>query len=59
MKPLKERLSITIDGDVVIKLKEWAEKYDRSVSQVVNIILKDYLNAKSLPADVRDTLHGK
>ncbi len=59
MKPLKERLSITIDGDVVIKLKDWAEKYDRSVSQVVNIILKDYLNAKELPADVRDTLHGK
>ncbi len=59
MKPLKERISITIDGDVVVKLREWAEKYDRSVSQVVNIILKDYLFAQELPAEVGHILHGK
>ncbi len=59
MKPLKERISITIDGDVLVKLREWAERYDRSVSQVVNIILKDYLYAQELPADVRHILHGK
>jgi len=43
MRPLKEKISITIDNDILSKLKIEAEKDDRSLSQFINIILKDYL----------------
>ena len=43
MKPLKERISITIDSDVLEKIKEKAEYDDRSLSQYINIILKRQL----------------
>ena len=44
MKPLKEKISITIDCDVVEKLRVLAENDDRSLSQYINIILKSYIN---------------
>ena len=47
MKPLKEKISITIDNDLLVKLKEKAEKDDRSLSQFINIILKDYIKNKN------------
>lgn len=43
MKPLKEKVSITLDADIVKIIKEKAELDDRSFSQYVNKILKDYL----------------
>ena len=43
MKPLKEKISITIDNDVLAKLKEKAEYDDRSLSQYINIVLKKHL----------------
>ena len=43
MKPLKSKVSITLDEDIIEKLKELAEKDDRSFSQFINMILKDYL----------------
>ena len=46
MRPLKEKISITIDNDVLSKLRIEAEKDDRSLSQFINIILKDYLRDK-------------
>lgn len=46
MRPLKEKISITIDNDVLNKLKTEAENDDRSLSQYINIILKDYLKNK-------------
>lgn len=46
MRPLKEKISITIDNDVLSKLRIEAEKDDRSLSQFINIILKDYLREK-------------
>ncbi len=45
MKPLKEKISITIDNDVLAKLKERAEMDDRSLSQYINIILKQHVKA--------------
>ena len=45
MKPLKEKISITIDNDVLAKLKEKAELDDRSLSQYINIILKQHIKA--------------
>jgi hypothetical protein len=44
MKPLKEKISITIDGDILEKIKILAEKDDRSVSQYINLILKEHIN---------------
>ena len=43
VKPLKEKVSITLDVDVIKQIKELAENDDRSFSQYVNLILKDYL----------------
>lgn len=43
MKPLKDKVSITLDVDVIKQVKELAENDDRSFSQYINLILKDYL----------------
>ena len=43
MKPLKEKISITIDIDVLAKVKKLAEKDDRSLSQYINLVLKEHL----------------
>ena len=43
MKPLKERVSLTLDSDVVLQIRNLAEDDDRSFSQFVNKILKEYL----------------
>ena len=49
MKPLKEKISITIDSDVLEKIKIEAERDDRSLSQYINLILKKHIqnNEKS------------
>ena len=44
MKPLKEKISITIDSDIVEKLRNYAENDDRSLSQYINIILKSHIS---------------
>ncbi len=43
MRPLKERISITIDNDLLEKIREKAEEDDRSLSQYINIVLKKHL----------------
>ena len=43
MKPLKEKISITIDNDILEQIKTKAEQDDRSLSQYINIILKEHL----------------
>lgn len=44
MKPLKQKVSITLDSDIIEKLKALSEECDRSFSQYINLVLKDYLN---------------
>lgn len=44
MKPLKDKVSITIDSDILEKAREMAETDDRSLSQFINIVLKEYIN---------------
>ncbi|RHQ15287.1 ribbon-helix-helix protein, CopG family [Lachnospiraceae bacterium AM48-27BH] len=51
MKPLKSKVSITLDEDIIQKIKELAENDDRSFSQYINMALKDYLNRISRTAD--------
>ncbi|MBR5442672.1 MAG: ribbon-helix-helix protein, CopG family [Clostridia bacterium] len=47
MKPLKEKISITIDEDVLEKLRILAENDDRSLSQYINIVLKQYIEKEN------------
>lgn len=46
MRPLKEKISITIDSDILEIIREEAEQDDRSLSQYINIILKEHIKAK-------------
>lgn len=43
MKPLKTKVSITLDTDLVDQLKKMAETDDRSFSQYINLILKKHV----------------
>lgn len=43
MKPLKTKVSITLDTDIIDAIKELAEQDDRSFSQYINIVLKEHL----------------
>ena len=43
MKPLKNKVSITLDSDIIEQLKLLAEQDARSFSQYINMILKEYL----------------
>ena len=47
MKPLKEKISITIDSDLLEQVRAAAEADDRSVSQYINLILKQYIQKAS------------
>lgn len=43
MRPLKHKISITIDEDILEKIKILADNNDRSLSQYINLILKEHL----------------
>ena len=43
MRPLKVKLSITLDEDVARRIKELSEDDDRSVSQYINLALKEHI----------------
>ena len=47
MKPLKEKISITIDSDLLEKLKEKADYDCRPLSQYINLVLKAHLEQLS------------
>lgn len=47
MLPLKEKVSITLDGDVVEEVKRLAEEDDRSFSQYINRVLRKHVKDKS------------
>ena len=44
MKPLKSKVSITLDEDVIERIKQLAEEDDRAFSQYINMRLKEHLN---------------
>lgn len=46
MKPLKEKISITVDTDLLQELKIAAEQDERSLSQFINMILRKYMKEK-------------
>ena len=51
MRPLKEKISITIDGDILEALREQAEKDDRSLSQYINLILRQHIKSQDEKKD--------
>ena len=46
MKPLKEKISITVDSDILEIIRNEAERDDRSLSQHINIILKKHIKSE-------------
>lgn len=45
LQPLKEKISITVDSDLLEELRKEAERDSRSLSQLINLILKKYMNS--------------
>ena len=45
MKPLKVKISITLDEDIIEKIKTLAENDDRPLSQYINLVLRNHINA--------------
>ena len=53
-KPLKSKVSITLDEDVIKRIKELAEADDRNFSQYINLVLKKHLekiSGNDMPQD--------
>ena len=46
MKPVKEKISITVDSDILEKIRCKAEEDERSLSQYINLILRKYMADK-------------
>ena len=44
MKPLKEKISITLDADLLVVLRQKAEEDERSLSQYINLVLRKTIN---------------
>ena len=47
MKPLKSKISITLDDPVIEAIKQLSEKNDRSLSSYINLVLKAHLEQLS------------
>lgn len=43
-KPLKEKVSITLDSDLIMQIKKLAEQDDRNFSQYINMVLKKHID---------------
>ena len=45
MKPLKTKVSLTLDGPILEQIQALAEREDRSLSSYINLVLKAHLEA--------------
>jgi len=43
---MKKIISVSLDADIIEKIRDLAEASDRSVSQYVNLVLKEHLKKK-------------
>lgn len=43
IKPLKEKISISVDAEVIEQIRKEADRDERSLSQFINLILKRYI----------------
>lgn len=51
MKPLKTKVSITLDTELIEAVRQLAEQDDRSFSQYVNLIIKEYIKKQDMKDD--------
>lgn len=42
-KPYKQKVSVSLDEDVIAEIKELADNDDRSFSQYINLVLKEHI----------------
>lgn len=49
VKPLKTKLSITLDENVAQGVRQLAEADDRSVSQYINLLLRQHITTQMQP----------
>lgn len=47
MKPLKAKVSLTIDEPILEEIQKLAECDDRSLSSYINLVLKEHLEQKN------------
>ncbi len=45
MKPIKSKVSVTLDDPVLEAVRKLAEEQDRSLSSYINLVLKAHLEA--------------
>lgn len=43
MRPLKQKVSVTLDEDIVKRVKELSEEQQRFFSQYINLVLTEHL----------------
>ena len=48
-QPLKAKISITLDEDLIQRVRKLAEADDRNFSQYINLVLKKHLAEVSRP----------
>ncbi len=46
-KPLKTKVSITLDEDVIRQIRDLAESDDRNFSQYINLVLKKHIQERT------------
>lgn len=46
MKPLKVKISVSLDEEIVKKLRILAEEDDRQLSSYINLVLRNYLRER-------------
>ncbi len=57
MKELKSKISLTLDTSIIERIRVLSEEDDRSLSQYVNLILRDYL--RKLDGKENSDIQGK
>ena len=52
MKPLKNKVSITLDSDIITQTKKLADRDERSFSQYINLVLRAHLEEMNIPSQI-------
>lgn len=58
-KPLKAKVSITLDEDVIRQIRELAEADDRNFSQYINLVLKKHISKDIKDIELDETTKNK
>lgn len=53
MKPLKAKVSLTLDIPVLEQVQKLAEQEDRSLSSYINLVLRAHLESRKAPGPTK------